>query len=72
MPGLNGFELYHQLKSYEPNIKFLVITALNISQEIISLLPELKIDQFITKPVDPITLINSVKQHAKARGMSNI
>jgi CheY-like chemotaxis protein/class 3 adenylate cyclase len=66
MPGLNGFELYHQLKSYEPNIKFLFITALNISQEIVSLLPELRITQFISKPVDPITLVSSVKQHARA------
>jgi CheY-like chemotaxis protein/class 3 adenylate cyclase len=66
MPGLNGFELYHQLKSYEPNIKFLFITALNISEEIISLLPELRINQFITKPVDPITLVSSVRQHARA------
>lgn len=65
MPGLNGFELYHQLKAFEPNIPILFITALDLSHEIISLLPELKPSQFITKPVDPITLVNSVKQHAK-------
>jgi len=69
MPGLNGFELYHQLKAFEPNIKFLFITALDISREIISLLPELKTTQFITKPVDPITLVSSVKQHANASGL---
>ena len=66
MPGLNGFELYHQLKAYEPNIKFLFITALDISKEIISLLPELRINQFITKPVDPLRLVSSVKDHAEA------
>jgi CheY-like chemotaxis protein/class 3 adenylate cyclase len=65
MPGLNGFELYHQLKAFEPNIRILFITALDISQEIISLLPELNLSQFLTKPVDPITLISSVKKHAK-------
>ena len=69
MPGLNGFELYRQLKAYEPNIKFLFITALDVSREIISLLPELEISQFIIKPVDPITLVSSVKQHAKANGL---
>jgi CheY-like chemotaxis protein/class 3 adenylate cyclase len=68
MPGLNGFELYHQLKAFEPNIKFLFITALDISREVISLLPELKINQFITKPIDPTTLVTSVMQHAKAIG----
>ena len=66
MPGLNGFELYHQLKAFEPNIKFLFITALDISQEITSLLPELKISQFITKPIYPTTLVDSVVRHASA------
>ncbi len=65
MPGLNGFELYQQLKAFEPNIRFLFITALDISKEIMSLLPGLKPSQVITKPVDPITLISSVKKHAK-------
>ena len=65
MPGLNGFELYQQLKAFEPNLRFLFITALDISKEIFSLLPGLRPSQVITKPVDPITLISSVKQHAK-------
>lgn len=65
MPGLNGFELYQQLKAFEPNLRFLFITALDISKEIFSLLPGLRPSQVITKPVDPITLISSVKQHAE-------
>lgn len=65
MPGLNGFELYQQLKAFEPNLRFLFITALDISKEIFSLLPGLRPSQVITKPVDPITLISSVKQHVK-------
>ena len=65
MPGLNGFELYQQLKAFEPNLRFLFITALDISKEIFSLLPGLRPSQVITKPVDPITLISSVKRHAK-------
>jgi two-component system, OmpR family, response regulator ChvI len=67
MPGLNGFELYQQLKAFNPNIRIIFISALDISREIISLLPELKLDQFIRKPVDPLTLISSVKQHAKRK-----
>jgi CheY-like chemotaxis protein len=65
MPGLNGFELYQQLKAFNPNIQVIFITALDLSPEIISLLPELKLNQFIRKPIDPITLISNVKQHAK-------
>ena len=65
MPGLNGFELYQQLKAFNPNIRIIFITALDISPEMISLLPELKLNQFIRKPVDPITLISRIKQLAK-------
>ncbi|MDW0239489.1 MAG: response regulator [Nitrososphaeraceae archaeon] len=65
MPGLNGFELYQQLKAFNPNIRIIFLTALDISPEMISLLPELKLNQFIRKPVDPITLISSIKQLAK-------
>jgi two-component SAPR family response regulator len=65
MPGLNGFELYQQLKAFNPNIRIIFITALDISPEIISILPELKLNQFIIKPVEPIKLITTIKQHAK-------
>lgn len=65
MPGLNGFELYQQLKAFNPNIRIIFITALDISSEIISILPELKLNQFIRKPVDPLKLIASIKEHAK-------
>jgi len=65
MPGLNGFELYQQLKAFNPNLQVIFITALDLSPEIISLLPELNLNQFIRKPVDPLTLISNVKQHAK-------
>jgi two-component system, OmpR family, response regulator ChvI len=65
MPGLNGFELYHQLKAFEPSIRILFLTALDISSEVISLLPELKLSQFITKPVDAKILVRKVWQFAK-------
>ncbi|HXV88009.1 MAG TPA: response regulator [Nitrososphaeraceae archaeon] len=65
MPGLNGFELYQQLKAFNPNVRIVFITALDISPEIISILPELKLNQFIRKPVDPLKLISSIKEHAK-------
>jgi len=65
MTHLNGFELYQQLKTLDPNVKILFVTALDIAQEIITLLPEVKLNQFLIKPVNPNVLINSVKQHAK-------
>lgn len=65
MTHLNGFELYQQLKSFDPNIQIIFVTALDIAQEITTLLPEVKLTQFLIKPVNPNVLIRSVKQHAK-------
>src|ERR671925_1026712 len=65
MPQLNGFELYQQLKTLDPNVQIIFVTALDIAQEITTLLPEIKLNQFLIKPVNPNVLINSVKQHAK-------
>ncbi|CAN5572418.1 hypothetical protein BH18THE1_BH18THE1_05750 [soil metagenome] len=64
MSNLNGFELYQQLKSLDPNLRVIFVTALDIAQEITTLLPEVKLSQFIIKPVNPSVLINSVKQEA--------
>ena len=65
MTQLNGFELYQQLKTLDPNVQIIFVTALDIAQEITTLLPEVKLNQFLIKPVNPNVLINSVKQHAK-------
>ena len=64
MSSLNGFELYQQLKSLDPNLRVIFVTALDIAHEITTLLPEVKLSQFIIKPVNPNVLINSVKQQA--------
>ena len=65
MTQLNGFELYQQLKTLDPNVQIIFVTALDIAQEITTLLPEIKLNQFLIKPVNPNVLINSVKQRAK-------
>ena len=65
MTQLNGFELYQQLKTLDPNLQIIFVTALDIAQEIITLLPEVKLSQFLIKPVNPSVLIKTVKQHAK-------
>jgi two-component system, OmpR family, response regulator ChvI len=65
MSHLNGFELYQQLKTFDPDVRIIFVTALDIAQEITTLLPEVRLNQFVIKPVNPGMLINSVKQHAK-------
>src|SRR6478672_11748278 len=65
MSHLNGFELYQQLRTFDPDVRIIFVTALDIAQEITTLLPDVRLNQFIIKPVNPSLLINSVKQHAK-------
>jgi two-component system, OmpR family, response regulator ChvI len=65
MTHLNGFELYQQLKTLDPNLQVIFVTALDIAQEITTLLPEVRLNQFLTKPVNSSVLINSVKKLAK-------
>ena len=61
MPDLNGLELYCRLKSINPDIKVLFVSALGISDEISSILPEIKTDDVIQKPVDKENFIYKVK-----------
>jgi two-component system response regulator ChvI len=52
MPDLNGLELYCRLRSINPVVKILFVSALGIAEEISSILPEVKSDDVIQKPVD--------------------
>ena len=67
MAHVNGFEFYQQLKSIDPTVRILFVTALDIAEEITSLMPDVEVDQFIIKPVNPSVLINTIKQHVKRR-----
>jgi two-component system, OmpR family, response regulator ChvI len=67
MSQLNGFEFYQQLKSIDPTIQIIFVTALDIAEEITTLMPDVEANQFIVKPVNPSVLINTIKQHAKRR-----
>jgi two-component system, OmpR family, response regulator ChvI len=67
MAHVNGFEFYQQLKSIDPTVRILFVTALDIAEEITTLMPDVEVDQFIIKPVNPSVLINTIKQHVKRR-----
>jgi two-component SAPR family response regulator len=53
------------MKSLDPEVRILFVTALDIAEEITSILPEVNMEQFITKPVRRDQLIRSVKEHTK-------
>ena len=61
MPGLNGLELYYRLKSINRKIKILFVSALDVVPELVSILPDVKQDDILRKPVSTEEFINSVK-----------
>ena len=62
MKNLNGFQLHQQIKSIDPTIKILFITALDILDELLSIVPGLSKEQIIRKPVDKKIFTNTVKK----------
>jgi two-component system, OmpR family, response regulator ChvI len=42
MPDMNGLELYNSLKAINRNVRIIFVTALDIAQELVSILPGLK------------------------------
>lgn len=65
MRHLNGFELYCRLKSVDPRVRVVFVTALDIADEVMSILPEVSTEQFITKPIRRDQLIKSIKDQVK-------
>jgi CheY-like chemotaxis protein len=51
MPGLNGLQLFYRIKAISPNIKIMFISALDIAEELTSILPNIKYEDIIKKPV---------------------
>ena len=62
MKNLNGFQLYQQIKSIDPTIKILFVTALDILDELLSIVPGISKDQIMRKPVDKKIFTNTVKK----------
>jgi two-component system, OmpR family, response regulator ChvI len=61
MPGINGIELYRELKLINNKIKILIVTALDVAPELASLFPDLVRSNILKKPIGTDELINSIK-----------
>ncbi|HET7345642.1 MAG TPA: response regulator, partial [Nitrososphaeraceae archaeon] len=62
MPGLNGLQLYYRLKAISPDIKVLFVSAVDAAQEMISILPGVKLDDVVKKPVDEEQFLYKVRK----------
>ena len=61
MPGLNGLQLYYRIKAMNPDIKVLFVSALDAAKEMVSILPGVKIEDVIQKPINQENFVNKVK-----------
>ena len=61
MKNLNGLQLYQQIKAIDPTIKILFVTALDILDELLNILPGISKGQIMRTPVDKKTFTNTVK-----------
>jgi CheY-like chemotaxis protein/class 3 adenylate cyclase len=63
MPKLNGLQLFYRIKAISRNTKIMFISALDIAEELTSILPDIKYDDIIKKPLKReyfVSKINSV------------
>jgi DNA-binding NtrC family response regulator len=62
MPGMNGYEFVKQVKKIDPQVKIILMSSFERSENnILDLLPEVKIDTFLQKPFSLDILTNIVK-----------
>ncbi|HEX6671782.1 MAG TPA: response regulator [Nitrososphaeraceae archaeon] len=61
MKDLNGFQLHQRIKSIDPTIKILFVTALDILDELLSIVPGISKGQIMRKPVDKKIFTNTVR-----------
>ena len=60
MPRLNGLQLFNTIKTLSPNTKIMFISALDMAEELTSILPDIKYSHIIRKPVEGVYLINKI------------
>jgi DNA-binding response OmpR family regulator len=63
MQDLNGVQLYQILKALDKNVKVLFISGLDSAQEIISVLPNVSLNDIVRKPIEASHL-NQIIQNA--------
>jgi DNA-binding response OmpR family regulator len=64
MPGMNGFDLVKKIKSIDPAIKILLMSAFEFNDlEVSKVLNSIKIDGYVQKPISAKELINIIEEH---------
>jgi CheY-like chemotaxis protein len=61
MPTINGLQLYQRLKAVDPYIKVIFLSALEATDELVSILDGVKTADVIRKPIDRKHFVQKVK-----------
>jgi CheY-like chemotaxis protein len=60
MPRLNGLQLFYKIRTLSPKIKIMFCSALEMAEELTSILPDISYDYIIRKPVEREYLVNKI------------
>jgi CheY-like chemotaxis protein len=66
MKNLNGFQLHQQIKSIDPTIKVLFITALDILDEFSTIIPGISKEYIMKKPVNKKIFTSTIREILKS------
>jgi CheY-like chemotaxis protein/class 3 adenylate cyclase len=61
MPHLNGLQLYNRMKAINNSVRILFISALDAVEELVSILPDIRRNSIIRKPVEKDHFVKSVQ-----------
>ena len=61
MPGINGVQLYNKLRAINPYAKILLVSALDVVNELIESIPGINMKEIIRKPIEPEDFILKIK-----------
>jgi two-component SAPR family response regulator len=65
MKNLNGFQFHQQIKAIDPTIKILFVTALDIVDELSTIIPGISEEYIMKKPVDRKTFTTTIQKMLK-------
>ena len=65
MKNLNGFQFHQQIKAIDPTIKILFVTALDIVDELSTIIPGISEEYIMKKPVDRKTFLTTIQKILK-------
>lgn len=64
LPGESGFEICDRLKHADPSIPIMILTAID-SEESRALAARVGADEYITKPMDPEQIVETIRRVAR-------